>query len=350
MTVLEYSDIQEPAARMLSGGEKTAIYLEELHGSGVHLEDRYIHIIIEAIIIIPTLFGNLLILVCIAKFRALRSRSNILIANLAVADFLVGAILIPFDIAGMVWQHLSRDKWFCLLELSLYTCLLGASVLNNFVISLERFFVICCPLWYARNFKRRLLYILVATLWIVIAILSSLPFFGLTRTWPFPTPCSSDFVYTLEYKVLISLLVVSTLIASFILYGCVMKTAIGQLKKTLSSVENRHLRKYAKRTWLMITIFGVFTICWSPYVVLVTLTAFYHVKHLFRIRKWTTMLGLFNSGLNWIVYGLMNRRFRKAFICILTCRCDVNFSLVATTDPFVKPVTKKSAGLLHTKL
>ena len=327
---------------MLSGGEKTALYLEELHYSGVHLEDRYVHVIIESIIIIPTIFGNLLLLICIGKFRSLRSRSNILIANLAVADFLVGALLIPSDIAGMLLQDLSGDEFFCLVELSMYTCLLGASVLNNFVISLERFFVICCPLWYARNFRRKVLYFLVASLWIVIIIVSALPFFGLKRKWPFPTPCSSDFVFTLEYKVFISLLIVSTLIASFILYGCVMKTAVDQLKKTLSSVENRHVRKYAKRTWLMMAIFGVFVLCWSPYVILVTLTAFYHVKHLFRIRKWMTLLGLFNSGLNWIVYGLMNRRFRKAFICILTCRCDVNFSLVATTDPFVKPQTRKS--------
>ena len=335
---------------MLSGGSKTTQYVEELHDSGVHLEDLYIHVIVEAVLIIPTILGNSLILISITKFPSLRSRSNILIANLAVSDLLVGAILIPFDIVGMLWQELSGDQWFCLLELSLYACLLGASVLNNFVISVERFSVICCPLWYARRFRTRLLRILVAAVWIIIIIVSFLPFLGLKRTWPFPTPCSSDFVYTLEYKASLSLLIVTSLIVSFILYGCVMKTAVRQVKKTMSAVENRKLSKYANRTWLMMAIFGMFVICWCPYVILVTLSAFIHLKHLFRIRKWTTLLGLFNSSLNWIIYGLMNTRFRKAFICILTCNCDVNFSRVAATDSYINPSHRKSLGLSQTKL
>ena len=328
---------------MLSGGNKTFLYLKELHGSGVYLEDLYIHVVTEAILIIPTIVGNLLILISIAKFPPLRSRSNILIANLAVADLLVGAILMPCEIIGKLWRELSSDKWFCSLELSLYACLLGASVFNNFVISLERFSVICCPLWYVRRFRKKMLHEIVVTLWVVIIVISCLPFFGVKRVWDFPTPCSSDFVYTQEYKTMMSLLIVSVLVASFILYGCVMHVAFGQLKKTMGSVENRHLRKYAKRTWLMMAIFGTFVVCWSPYVVLETLTTFHHAKDLFRIRIWTVLLGLFNSSLNWIIYGLMNKRFRKAFICILTCRCDVNFSHVAAADPYINPMRRKSS-------
>ena len=327
----------------LSGGNKTFLYLKELHGSGVHLEDRYIHVTTEAILIIPTIVGNLLILISIAKFPSLRSRSNVLIANLAVADLLVGAILIPCDIIGMVWRELSGDKWFCVLELSLYACLLGASVFNNFVISLERFSIICCPLWYARKFRKKMLRVIVVTLWVVIILISFLPVFGVKREWDVPVPCSSDFVYTHEYKTMFGLLISTVLVASFILYGCVMHVAFGQLKKTMGSVENRHLRKYAKRTWLMMAIFGTFVACWAPYVVLVTLTTFQHLKQLFRVRAWTVLLGLFNSSLNWIIYGLMNTRFRKAFICLLTCKCDVNFSRVAATDLYVNPVNRKSS-------
>ena len=214
---------------------------------------------------------------------------------------------------------------------------------NNFVISLERFNVICCPLWYTRRFRKKMLHVIVVTLWVVIFVISFLPIFGVKREWNFPTLYSSDFVYTQEYKTMLSLLIVAVLVASFILYGCVMHVAFGHLKKTMVSVENRHLRKYAKRTWLMIAIFGTFVVCWSPYVVLVTLTTFHHAKELCRIRGWTALLGLFNSSLNWIIYGLMNRRFRKAFICIFTCRCDVNFSRVAATDSYINLMLRKSS-------
>ena len=334
---------------MFNWESENSSLVEEFHKSGVYMEDLYIHVIMEAVMVLPTMFGNLLILISIAKFPTLRSRSNILIANLAIADLLVGAILIPCDIVSMLWHRLSSDEWFCVFELSLYVCLLGASVLNNFVMSLERFTVICCPLWYARRFRRWVLYLVVAIIWLVIVTVSFLPFFGMKRTWPSPRPCSPDFIYTLEYKILIHLLIVCTLLASFIMYGCVMRTTLSQLKKTISSVENKRIKRYAKRTWLMMVVFGLFVICWSPYVVLVLSTAFCQVKYLLRIRNWATLLGLLNSALDWIVYGLMNRRFRKAFKYLLTCRWNVNFSRVAATDPYINPDSRRTTVLRHTK-
>ena len=46
---------------------------------------------------------------------------------------------------------------------------------------------------------------------------------------------------------MLSLLIVCVLVASFILYVCVMHVAFGQLKKTMGSVEKLHLLKCAKK-------------------------------------------------------------------------------------------------------
>ena len=321
--------------------------IKEFQGSGVFFEDLYTHVILEIILIVPTILGNILILMSIAKFPTLRSRSNILIANLAIADLFVGGILIPFDIANIFCHVVTSNTWYCVLELSLYVCLLGASVLNNFVMSLERFTVICCPLWYARRFTRRILYLIVVIIWIIIVTVSSLPLFGLKQTWSFPMPCTPKFIYTKCYHLVIHGLLVVTLLASFIMYGCVMKTTLCQLKKTMTSVENKRIQKYAKRTWLMMIVFGLFVICWAPYVVIVITSTFYHSTNLERARNWATLLGLLNSTMDWVVYGLINRRFRKAFTCILTCRCDINFSRLAATDPYIKD-SRKTTILRHT--
>jgi hypothetical protein len=63
----------------------------------IHLANYFF--VIEAIPIVPILFGNSLILFSIARFRRLRTRMNILVANLLVSDFLVGLIMIPYDIS-----------------------------------------------------------------------------------------------------------------------------------------------------------------------------------------------------------------------------------------------------------
>ena len=317
----------------------TAIHIGDIQRSGL----IYIHVIVEIMIAIPTILGNILILISISQFPSLRSRSNILIANLGVADLFVGCILIPINVADLLWKGESSLDLLCFLELTLFTCFLTASVYNNFVISLERFSIICCPLWYARKFKKHLLYILVAVMWFLAVAVSVVPYFGLQRHPDFETPCSIDFGYKAEYVTFLSALIVSAILASFSMYGCVIKTALFQLRKTKSSRKNRKLRRYAKRTWVMMVIFVVFVVCWTPYVVLVILGVFYTIsERLLRIRRWTKLIGLFNSGVNWIIYGLMNTRFRRAFKCILTCHCDVNFSRLSATDSIINPTIRRS--------
>lgn len=321
----------------------TTIELGVIRDTGLNSNEIYVHVILEIFIVIPTILGNLLILVSISKFPSLRSRSNILIANLGVADLCVGCILIPINVADLLWKNLSSQELLCFLELSLFTCFLTASVYNNFVISLERFCIICCPLWYARKFRKSLLYVLVAAMWLLAVAVSVVPFFRLRRNLDFRVPCSVDFVYKTEYVTFLSSLIVSSVLASFSMYGCVIKTALFQLGKTKSSARNRKLRRYAKRTWVMMLIFVVFVVCWAPYVVLVILGVFYTIsRRLLRIRQWTKLIGLFNSGVNWIIYGLMNTRFRRAFKCILTCHCDVNFSRLSATDSIINPTIRRS--------
>ena len=316
---------------------RTKIHMDEFRG--LYLDEIYIHVILEILIIIPTILGNILILISVSKFPSLRSRSNILIANLGVADLFVGFILIPINVMDMLWKDVSSEDLLCFLELSLFTCFLTASVFNNFVISLERFCFICFPLWYARKFKKHLLYILVAVMWSLAVAISAVPYFGLQRHPDFLTPCSVDFAYKTEYVMFLSAVIVSSILLSFSMYGCVIKTALSQLGKTKSSRKNRKLRRYAKRTWIMMVIFIVFVICWTPYVVLVILGVFSAItRRLLRIRQWTKLIGLFNSGVNWIIYGLMNTRF----VCILTCNCDVNFSRLSATDSIINPTIRKS--------
>lgn len=103
-------------------------------------------VVIELIIILPTIIGSSLIIVSIVTFRHLRSHMHILVANLALADLLVGSVLIPMDLVLMNGDL--SNKNICLVNMSLSIAFLLASVLNLLLISLERYMAIVHPLTY----------------------------------------------------------------------------------------------------------------------------------------------------------------------------------------------------------
>jgi uncharacterized membrane protein len=62
-------------------------------------------------------------------------------------------------------------------------------------------------------------------------------------------------------------------------------------------------------------------LCWLPYGVIVVLELFIprENKTIIQAKAYTSLLAFLNSSVNWIIYGLKNKKIRKAFKQIL-CR------------------------------
>ena len=128
--------------------------------------------VIEAILIVHILFGNSLILLSIARIRRLRTRMNILVANLSVSDFLVGLIMIPYDISFVMVEDLRQNKWTCLLRETFQILFLGSSVLNLLLISVERYLAIMFPLAHVHRRNRKWLTLLILASWLFAILVS----------------------------------------------------------------------------------------------------------------------------------------------------------------------------------
>ena len=281
----------------------------------------YFSYVLFAVIFLPTVFGNLLIIISIAKFRHLRSNMHILIGNLAVSDLLI-AISIVFQVIAKFQHHLSTDKYFCLGQSSVFVVSLGTSSFNLLTMSVERFTAITFPLRHKALFTRRTTYILIVTSWVYHILLAAIPIMGWNNYSDDITICDTDLVWTKGYDIFLfgGLLVV--VICNGVLCGFVIRTIIraselGRYSTSTSSINSQNISTNFRRTKMTMIVFGVFAVCWFPYLVVSIILVFKDQPAIRCARQWCTCLGVINSALNWIIYGLANQSFRQAFIAVL---------------------------------
>ena len=275
------------------------------------------------VVLIPVVFGNSLILVSIAKTKKLQNKMNLLVANLAAADLIIGLVVIPVDIIGDI-TGFKVLKYYCIGKLSVFILSLGSTCLNLLLISVERFVAVVFPLHKHRYLSRTRLYVIISIIWIVSIADSVVPFIGWNN---YPNngsiECVSDDVWASGYMTYNNWMLVVVNVTNTVLYVVVVTTALRRASAT-SIGRNMSINISQKRDLnhlkTMIIIFGLFAICWLPYTCLIVVITFYETPRLQLIRRLMLIPGVFNSAINWIVYGYRSEEYRKAFRTILCCR------------------------------
>ncbi|CAG7836835.1 unnamed protein product [Allacma fusca] len=122
---------------------------------------------------VATVFGNVLVIVAVARERYLHSVTNYFITSLAVADCLVGFVVMPFQ---AIYEVLDK-KWifgelWCDLWHSLDVLASTASILNLCVISLDRYWAITDPFTYPSRMTNSKACLLIALVWVCSSLIS----------------------------------------------------------------------------------------------------------------------------------------------------------------------------------
>ncbi|CAG0902068.1 unnamed protein product, partial [Cyprideis torosa] len=147
-----------------------------------------------------TVSGNLLVIVAVGRESFLQSATNYFITSLAVADLLVGALVMPFGAYFEAMQTWSFGPDWCDVWHSIDVLASTSSILNLCVISLDRYMAVTDPLTYPAKVTTRRAFWLIAAVW-VLSSLISFPAIGWWRsvaTHP-PEPNQCAFTEDLGY-------------------------------------------------------------------------------------------------------------------------------------------------------
>lgn len=122
---------------------------------------------------LTTVIGNMLVIIAVGRERYLRTVTNYFIMSLALADLIIGAVVMPFSIT----LEMTNQFWFfgadwCDVWHSFDVLASTASILNLMVIALDRYWAITDPIAYPSKMSTGRAFVLIALVWICSAAIS----------------------------------------------------------------------------------------------------------------------------------------------------------------------------------
>ncbi|CAI9718403.1 alpha-1A adrenergic receptor-like [Octopus vulgaris] len=142
-------------------------------------------------ICLVTIFGNVLVLLAVFVNSHLRSTTNYFIVNLAIADVLLGTLVLPFSASIEIIDYWAFGQTFCNIWAATDVLCCTASILSLCVISIDRYIGVTKPLQHSSIMtEKRAVYIIIAV-WFLSVIISVAPLIG----WKDP-PDPNPFVCT----------------------------------------------------------------------------------------------------------------------------------------------------------
>uniref|UniRef100_T1ISI9 G-protein coupled receptors family 1 profile domain-containing protein n=1 Tax=Strigamia maritima TaxID=126957 RepID=T1ISI9_STRMM len=141
-----------------------------------------LRIILTAIFVtslmIVIVVGNMLVIIAIVTEKTLKTIQNWFIASLAVSDFLVGLVVMPFSLANELMGYWIFGSWWCEIHQAVDVLLCTASILNICMISLDRYWSITKAVEYLKQRTPMRAAIMIFLVWIVSFVISVPPLLG----------------------------------------------------------------------------------------------------------------------------------------------------------------------------
>ncbi|XP_069510178.1 neuropeptide Y receptor type 2-like [Ambystoma mexicanum] len=309
-----------------------------LYGSGAIMMDstktlgvQIILIAAYSLIILLGLIGNSLVIHIIVNHRSMRTVTNFFIANLALADLMVDSLCLPFTLVYTLLDEWKFGSVMCHLFPYAQALSVHVSTLTLTVIAVDRYR--CIVFHLDSRISKKLSFIIIATTWLAAALLAApLAIFREYRYEDIPpinhkmAVCSEKWpsgnsrdatIYSLSMLLLQYVLPLAIISYAYTRIWFKLKHHISP-----SARSDNHLRR-RKTTKMLVMVVVVFAVCWLPFHIfqlaidLDLVLVFQEYKLLYSIFHVIAMCSTFANPL---LYGWMNRNYRKGFLLFFGCK------------------------------
>ncbi|XP_066506543.1 trace amine-associated receptor 13c-like [Hoplias malabaricus] len=303
--------------------------------------------IVLSCISVCTVFLNLLVIISISYFKQLHTPTNLLILSLAVADLLVGLIVMPGHIMQLMDSCWYLGKLACFIFPLVTSLSVLASVFSLLFIAVDRYIAVCDPLLYPRKITVCKISLCIILGWSTCVFYNIIFFYFNEHLTPaqLHITCYGECVVVIKHSWLIFDFLLSFVIpfsVILVLYALIFNVARHQAKAFRavtngvsntkeSKVSGSSETKAAKKLSFVIL---VYLICWVPYYL--SCLSVENVTTSTMVWIVFGWLMFFNSSMNPIIYAILYQWFRVSVKHIMTCRIFESssswFSLISDPD------------------
>ncbi|XP_053369837.1 trace amine-associated receptor 13c-like [Clarias gariepinus] len=282
----------------------------------------------SAAAVLTTVCGNMLIIISVLHFKQLHTSTNTLVLSLAVSDFLIGALVMLPELFWAIESCWIFGRSFCTIFWLIGGFIVGVSVYNVALISVDRYLALSSPFFYTNKISIWVMCTVVCSTWCV-TLGYSITFCYFTKSFSNFLLCPGECmlflskVWSLIDLVYLFLFPFSVIIIFYTLVFVIAKkhaTAIRELNnhtqtktRKITSQSMKSERKAAKVLGILVS---VFLACVLPYFIyslsgnLIELQA--ETAHKLMI------LVYLNSAINPFIYALFYPWFRRCIKLIIT--------------------------------
>ncbi|EDV93213.1 uncharacterized protein LOC6563772 isoform X2 [Drosophila grimshawi] len=299
--------------------------------------------VFEVLVAIVSIIGNLMVIIVFQRERKLRRRTNYYIVSLAMADFLVGLLGVPFAVLASV--GLPKNLHACLFTVSLLVVLCTISIFCLVAVSVDRYWAILYPMAYSRNVRTRTAIVIISVCWVAGVIVGFLPLMGWHANVPHDQECL--FVEVMDYDYLVFLYFATIITPALLMLGFythIYRVIIKQVRQIVTMNPASDLSRRSSTAQMQVTTPGrpghtgtmlrvlgaarkrdvkatqnlsiivlFFMICWIPLYTINCIKAFCPDCYVHpKLTLFCIILSHLNSAVNPVLYAYHLKDFRLA--------------------------------------
>ncbi|CAK1604236.1 unnamed protein product [Parnassius mnemosyne] len=276
--------------------------------------------------------GNFLVMWVVATSRRMQSVTNCYIANLALADIVIGLFAVPFQFQAALLQRWLLPHFMCAFCPFVQALSVNVSVFTLTAIAVDRHRAIITPL--SAHTSKRIAKVIIVFIWVLALSLAA----PMAMSWevimedeidpvtrlfykkPFCAPSEFGSHSLTIYRLVLYIFqyVIPLCVISFAYVHMAMKLWGARAPGNAQEIRDANQMKNKKRVIkMLVLVVALFALCWLPLQSYMLLQSFLpsineykYINVIFFCFDW---LAMSNSCYNPFIYAIYNEKFKKEF-------------------------------------